>query len=74
MSKFFFEQLARILLQQAEKGDADRGLFVPIIGELSVIRDCDIISFELIKSPFAYLIFPVDGLDKAYSFTHSKLY
>lgn len=74
MSGFFFEQLARILLQQVEKGDADRGLFVPPVEKLRIINSWEIISFRLIKLPFADLNFPVDGLDKAYLFTHSKLY
>jgi len=67
MSKFFFEQLARILLQQVEKGDADRGLFVPIINDIHIIRDQDLVSFELIP-------ISAGGLDLSMVSAHSILY
>lgn len=71
MSKFFFEQLARILIEQVNKGDFDRGYFVPIITKLNVLRSQDIISFEIVHLAFEGLVFPIDGLDKAYACTRN---
>lgn len=71
MSKFFFEQLARILVEQVKKGDADRGLFVPIIKEMSVIRDIELSSLQIVHNAFEGLALPIEGLDKSYAFTRN---
>lgn len=71
MSKFFLEQLARILIEQVNKGDFDRGHFVPIITKINIIRSEDIISLEIIHLAFGGLVFPIEGLDKSYQCTRN---
>lgn len=74
MSKFFIEQLARILVGQVNSGYVNCKQVVPTISKVRILRTQDILSFRFVKLSFEKIAFPVEGLDKSYSFTHSKLY
>ena len=74
MSKFFIDQLARILVGEVNSGAVDCKHFVPIISKGRTLKIQDILSFRLVRLSFEKIAFPIEGLDKSYSFTHSKLY